>query len=69
MLGYNSYRRDELEDMLGKERENVKALEKKIKEKDRNIRGLKRALWLARAVRAKEHLWHDVKQYPGILSA
>lgn len=61
MLGYNSYRRDELEDMLGKERENVKALEKKIKEKDRNIRGLKRALWLARAVRAKEHLWHDVK--------
>ena len=32
MLGYDSYGRDELEDMLGKERENVKALEKKIED-------------------------------------
>ena len=32
MLGYDSYSRDELEDMLHKEREKVKALEKKIED-------------------------------------
>ena len=32
MLGYNSYGRDELEDMLSKEREKVKALEKRIED-------------------------------------
>lgn len=32
MLGYDSYGRDELEDMLDKERDNVKDLEKKIED-------------------------------------
>ena len=32
MLAYDSYGRDELEDMLSKERENVKALERKIED-------------------------------------
>ena len=30
MLGYDSYGRDELEDMLDKERDNVRALKKQI---------------------------------------
>lgn len=32
MLGYDSYGRDELEDMLDRERENVKALKKQIED-------------------------------------
>ena len=36
MLGYDSYGRDELEDMLDREREKVKALEKKIEDMQSN---------------------------------
>ena len=36
MLGYDSYGRDELEAMLDKEREKVKALEKKIEDMQAN---------------------------------
>ena len=37
-------------------------VDKALAEKDSENRRLKRALWLSRAERAKEHVWNDVKQ-------
>lgn len=67
MLGYDSYGRDELEDMLDKERENVKALKKRIEDVQATAyadsvdagmreRSLRRALWLLRSAFAAREM-------------
>ena len=48
MLGYDSYGRDELEAMLDKERENIKALKKQIEDmqakEDKKVKALKKKI-------------------------